>query len=196
MPRLLRWVVLAAATLGPLDGNVCSEDITSEWHEAWTSGVRVGEASNPGPAPQLYNIADIDDPEGELFSQSQSYAALDASYHDIGYAGDDCGNVQQPQNNEIGATDSQWDDYFKAASSFNGAMPGWHFKLGDKGLGYYCEEPSCISIDQELHPTLGVTPLRLRLDSLSQRVDQHCQWSRVYDPADISPYNHDINMKL
>ena len=52
-------------------------------------------------------------------------------------------------------------------------MHGWHFKLGDKGLGYYREEPARICIVAELHPTSGVTPLRLHLDSLVQRIDQH-----------------------
>ena len=28
---------------------------------------------------------------------------------------------------------------FEAARKFEGARPGWAFKLGDHGLGYYCE---------------------------------------------------------
>lgn len=34
---------------------------------------------------------------------------------------------------------------FKPSESFKGARPGWVFKLGDKGLGYYCEDRGAAS---------------------------------------------------
>ena len=153
----------------------CLGDVMCPHHGVWTDNVRVGEASNPGPAPQQFSIADFDDPEGETLSQSQSYA-FSATYYDVG--GDELSTHGVGTHDPAGATtrrsDCQWDDQFRATTNFLGQMPGWYFTTGNKGLGYYRDGPASITIADEVRPMASITPIGLSLDKLLQQAEARC----------------------
>ena len=157
------------------EGRIPLGGVTYPHHGAWMENVRVGEASNPGPTPQQFSIADFDDPEGETISQSQSYA-FSATYYDVGEGepGVHDNGAHEPMNAANRPSDGQWDDQFRATTSFLGPMPGWYFTTGIRGLGYYRDGPVSISIAEEVRPMLGVTPIGLSLDALLQRAEARC----------------------
>ena len=77
------------------------------------TGIRIGEAAIPGPAH------DLDDPD--LATDAWPDFELDGPWHDEPSA--DAAHMRGPA--------------FEAAVEFRGAKPGYVFKLGGAGLGYY-----------------------------------------------------------
>ena len=105
-------------------------------------GVRIGEAATPGPAPATFRI-DIDDAEGEAVLESD----------------DDCWPCPP-------AGDADTDQAaFVASSSFLGGRPGFVFKKGAYGLGYYRDAPVSLSASSA-RPLASVTPVTLELSRL------------------------------
>ena len=136
---------------------------------SFDTGVRIGEAANPGPAPEFPAMVSVDayvngldDPEGDPFAE------LDCHLEDVAVdcPGDDAwmgeGDVHGPGDAWSDGHHSSLHGHggtaglheaapsFSAASKFAGPRPDMVFKLGDQGLGYYKDSPSVLE-----HPLTG-----------------------------------------
>ena len=89
-------------------------------------GWRVGEARRPGPVW----LSELDDPDGGDFERDVELQGQDIEdqYDACWLFNQDLGGYEQLQD-------------FMPSKKFNGAKPGWAFKLGAHGCGYYrdCE---------------------------------------------------------
>ena len=96
----------------------------------------MGEAHNPGPQHFYIGPAAIDDPEGETIWQTQTQEqSYDTHIYDIGGEPPTGCDTQQCEYRHGVPDAGQWTDQFKASASFMGAMPGWFYTMGNKGLG-------------------------------------------------------------
>ena len=117
--------------------NVIREDVLHVFHDLRHDpfrAVRVGEAANPGLISE--HTLDIDDSEA-----SQCSEGADAWVNDLR------NEFAEEWYNECLFEDPM--EYIPA-KKFEGMKQGMAFKMGEKGLGYYKDGPTIISIEETL----------------------------------------------
>ena len=137
----------------------------------WAREPRIGEASNPGPHAYFDN--ESDDAWSEFGDQRQSEQEYEEAMPPTEYevtmsaeSGTQSGSSTYPT--PVLSATQEWikkhanksfvpvlSKRVTKASKFDGAKPGWVFKTGDSGLGYYRDSGSQrtqLSLDLALRP--------------------------------------------
>ncbi len=139
-------------------------------------GGRIGEADNPGPP--LLNF--FDDPEGEgEMEEGQPISMTDVV--DEPFCEPPEGPVDRPPtplpcaedmnvdevgptigDRQLGGRGAERAGWFMPANCFHGAVPGWAFKKGGSGLGYYREcGQAVILLAEILQPPARPRPISI-----------------------------------
>eukprot|EP00973_Karenia_brevis_P001589 215309-Karenia_brevis.AAC.1 len=129
-PRL--WCVKLTKRIGRHSGISRSSSISVDCNPL--AGMRVGEASHPGPRTTL------DDPD-DMFAEAEE--------DELGFEGAWTCEPMVDQgggdDNSVAPSANPWPmeiGQFYAAKKFSGRRDGYVFKIGSKGLGYYADDRS------------------------------------------------------
>ena len=120
-----------------------------QWHHLEDAADNTGKRTGYRPGNAL------DDPEGDFMSEGSNNS--DENFHPE-QDGPPLPTLWASAPQEVSAD-------FIPDAKFGGARSGYHFKKGEKGLGYYKECPVVITVADEVSPGLG-DPITLALDDL------------------------------
>ena len=145
--------------------------IESEGAPRWCNLPRLGEADHPGPD------GDFDDAQvGEWVHDDRQPCPGDMDWQpdvDTEVPDDIVYPMEQRQSlTPLGAADAWLANHHKGPvnkkPNFEGEKPGWVFKLGDRGLGYYQDvgRVQKVYLYPEVAPSGGTLPVTLELSKL------------------------------
>ena len=137
-------------------------------------GRRIGEAKHPGPITH-----GLDDSDGSCMPEEYE-AGIDELFEEADWlqAGEDKQWQNLPTDKEL----------FIKADKFSEKKSGYVFKKGEKGLGYYVDGITEISIYENLRRSIELAPIKVELDQL---VESSPEWQ----PAGPSTVQNSNNRK-